>query len=218
MYLKKQTTCRCFAPTLKLKGLVLIMFKEIWKYISNNPILSGLVIVSLAGLFKIIIDTDFSNFLGFFTSKIEIPYGQFFMFCVVFFSTTLLIPKRIIESMISEEQNSLETEQNSLETEQNSLETEQKNHPKLADEFMELVLWVHHKVPRGKGLSASNLKSNLTGPDVHLQKIQYCMDELAKMYFIRHMNEWYIDEEKIYELTDTGRKFLIETDIINKKF
>lgn len=88
--------------------------------------------------------------------------------------------------------------------------------PKLTEE-MEYVLWMHKDVSIGNGQCASTL---IEGQDsLHIQHAQYCLDELYQKGFLRVINNPDPDEEeRLYVLTEPGRRYLVETGLLYKDY
>jgi DNA-binding transcriptional ArsR family regulator len=88
--------------------------------------------------------------------------------------------------------------------------------PKLSED-QEYILSMHKDLPLGNGQCASTLLDGQN--DVHHQEAQYHLDILNNSELIEIINYSDLDEEEpLYRLTEKGRKYLYEKDILYKKW
>jgi hypothetical protein len=93
-----------------------------------------------------------------------------------------------------------------------------KNHelPELTED-QEFILSMHKDLPIGNGQCAPTLIEGQG--DIHLQEAQYHLDRLNDLGFIEIINHYELDStEALYQLTEHGRRYLYENNILYKKW
>lgn len=89
-------------------------------------------------------------------------------------------------------------------------------HPKLTED-QEYILCMHKYLPLNHGQCASTLIEGQNG--VHLQEAQYHLDILKNLNLVEVINEPDLDnDEPLYRLTEFGRKYLFEKNILYKQW
>jgi hypothetical protein len=91
-------------------------------------------------------------------------------------------------------------------------------HPKLTKD-QEYILSMHKDLPLDNGQCASTLLEGQNG--VHLQEAQYHLDGLHHLNLIKVINSLDAElgeDEPLYRLTDLGRRYLYENNILYKQW